>query len=213
MKKLFLVILLLLLPASVWGQIKTDVLAVVQNGSIQSTGRYFAFGGTATPDNPAFENQYVSEYSARGSAGFAQTNSFSGNITVKEQFEIMKGYGSFETKVGTGVLINVPREPVEGAAPTAVPIVDGTARWNAGGFGGRFSGPGAVLSTFDTSNGLAGKSEAEMTNGEFKGGAIQRIEIGSNEQPIKPPTTVEYQEAHWRFDGTFQVKVEFIFPK
>lgn len=213
MRKLVFVCLLLLMPVTAWGQINTSVLAVVENGSVQTTGRYFAFGGTGAADNPGFQSEYLSEYSARGSAGFAQNNSFGGTVvTVKEQFEVMKGYGSFETKVGTGLLIDTPREPAEGETQTT-PIIDGTLRLNAGGFGGRLSGPGAVLSTFDTSNGLVGKSEAEMTNGQFKAGAVQIIQIGSNEQPIQPPLTIEYQSAHWRFEGGFQAKVEFSFPQ
>jgi len=211
MRKIMLIILVVLLPASA-GAIDVTVLGVVQDGSIRSNASYYAFGGKATPDNPAFENRYFSEYSAQGAAALAQQNSFAGNIKIQEQFEVQKGFGSFVTKVGTGVLINTPREPIEGQEAT-LPIIDGNLRMNAAGFGGRFSGPGVVLSTFDTTNGLKGTSEAEVFNGQFRAGAIQKIEIGSNEQPIKAPTTIEYQEAHWRFDGQFKVKVEIIFPK
>ena len=191
--------------------IDTTILAVVQDGSIRTSGNYYAFGGNATVDAPAFENRYQSRYLSQGSAGFAQENSFAGNISVKEQFEVQKGTGSFVTKVGTGVLVNIPREAVEGEAPH-VPIIDGTLRMNAAGFGGMFSSAGTVLSTFSTANGLVAKSEAEGT-GTFKAGAIQRIETGSNQQPIQPPTTIEYQEAHWQFNGKFQAKIEIIFPK
>jgi len=203
MKKLLLGVLLVLMPIQAWA-IDTNVVGVVQDGKIATFGTYFAFGGEGTPKIPAFENQYLFDYYARGSAGFAQTNSMSGDISVKEQFELMAGHGNFVTKAGTGTLVNIPRQDSY--------IVDGRLQRNALGFGGEFSGPGVVLSTIDTSNGgLVGKSEAEMI-GTFRAGAIQTILVGSNEQPIKEPIVVEYQEAHWEFGGKLQVRVEIIFP-
>lgn len=214
MKKILMILMVVAFLAVVSQAfaIDTNVLAVVQDGKLRVTGTYFAFGGQASVENPAFENRYIGGYFATGSAGFAQENSFARNISVKEQFEVSKGSGRFETKVGTGVLVNIPREPVEGEAPATVPIVDGTLRVNAAGFGGGFSNTGIVLSTFSTANGLVAKSEAEGT-GKFLAGAIQRIETGSNQQPIQPPITVEYQEAHWQFNGKFQAKIEIVFPK
>lgn len=195
-------LLLLLLPASA-GAIDTNLVAVVQNGIIRSTATYFAFGGSATADNPAFENRYVSEYSARGTAGLAMQNSFAGAMEVKEQFEVQTGFGRFLTKAGTGVLVNTPREDDS-------KIIDGRLLQNAAGFEG-FLQPGVVSTTFSTANGLIGKSEAEGI-GQFKAGGIQRIEVGSN-MPNTLPTVIEHQEAHWTFDGTFKVQVEIIFPK
>jgi len=206
MKKLIFAILVVLMPISAWA-IDTNVLAVVQDGYIRSTGTYFSFGGKATGDSPAFENRYISSYSAIGTAGLAMENSFSGAMEVKEQFEVQSGFGRFVTKAGTSTLINTPRE-TSGDGPQ---IIDGRLVRNAVGFGGVLQ-PGVVLTTFSTANGLIGKSEAEGI-GQFKAGGIQQIESGSNEQPIKPPTVIEYKEAHWSFDGSFKVQVEIIFPK
>jgi hypothetical protein len=182
--------------------IDVNMIAITE-GTIDSKASYYAFGGTAEPDKPAFESRYQSSYYAKGSAGFLTENSFSGAVAVKEQFEVQSGYGRFETKVGTGFLINIPRE----GAPE---IIDGILMQNAAGFGGLLM-PGIVTSTFATDKGLIASSNAEGF-GKFRAGGIQKIETGSNE-PGTGPTVVESQEAHINIDGKFKVQVEFGFPK
>jgi hypothetical protein len=178
-------------------------LITVTEGTIDSKSSYYVFGGSATPKDPAFENRYKSDYYAKGAAGLLMQNSFAGAVTVKEQFEVQSGYGRFETKVGTGSLINIPRE----ADPA---IIDGVLIQNAAGFGGELR-PGIVTSEFSTATGFVAKSNSEGI-GEFRAGAIKRVETGSNEQGTGP-TIVESQEAHINIDGKFKVQVEFVFPK
>lgn len=208
MKKMMMVFTVLMC-LSVGAQafaIDTNVLGVVTGGTIRASSTYFAFGGKATVDSPAFENRYASEYSSRGTAGLAVQNAFSGAMEVKEQFEVQSGFGRFSSRASTGTVINIPREDA-GDGPQ---IIDGTFKQNAAGFGGALS-PGIVTSSFATVDGLIAKSEAEGF-GKFGAAGIQRVETGTN-IPGTGPTTTEYQQASWRFDGKFQVKVEIIFPK
>lgn len=179
--------------------VDTNIVAVV-DGTSSAKASYYAF----SPGSSAFENRYASDYySNGGTAWLAMQNSLSGAIKVQEQFKVDNGFGRFTTKVGTGILTSVPRE----GTPE---ISDVIFRQNAAGFGGVLS-PGTVTSTFSSMDGLIGTSEAEGF-GQFKAGGIQRIETGTNE-PGTGPTTIEHQEAHWRFDGKFKVQVEIIFPK
>lgn len=206
MRKLILIILAMVLCLGFVNQAGAiDVkLITVAEGTIDSKSSYYVFGGTATPKDPAFEVKYQSGYYSKGTSGLLMQDSFSGGaVVVKEQFEVQAGYGRFETKVGTGSLINIPRE---GAPET----IDGVLIQNAAGFGGELR-PGIVTSEFSTGTGFIAKSNAEGI-GEYRAGAIKRVETGSN-VPGTGPTLVESQEAHIKIDGKFKVQVEFVFPK
>lgn len=179
-------------------------LITVTEGTIDSKGSYYVFGGSAAPKDPAFEIKYQSGYYSKGTSGLLMQDSFGGGaVAVKEQFEVQDGYGRFETKVGTGSLINIPREDALG-------IIDGVLIQNAAGFGGELR-PGIVTSEFSTGTGFVAKSNSEGI-GEFRAGAIKTVETGSN-VPGTGPTLVESSEAHIKIDGKFKVQIEFVFPK
>jgi hypothetical protein len=170
----------------------------VSDGGLRATGRYFATGGT----NPYYQTEYISSMSAKGMAGIAIQNSFSGAISTKEQLEVQKGFGRFETRVGADTLLNTTN------ADTG--ITTGVLKQPAIGFGGTLSS-GIVATAFDTTI-FKRSAEAEMV-GTLKAGAMQVVTTGSNEPGTLPKTT-EYYKGLWNFGpGQIQGKIEIIFPK
>jgi hypothetical protein len=198
MKKViwFLAVVGVLCCQSAWA---IDITIIgVSDGGIRSTGRYFASGGV----NPYFETQYVSSMTAKGMAGIAVQNSFSGAISTKEQLEVQKGFGRFETRVGADTLLNTTN-PDTG-------ITTGVLKQPAIGFAGTINS-GIAMTTFDTTI-FKGTAEAEMV-GTLKAGAMQIVTTGTSE-PGNVPKTTEYYKGYWAFGpGQIQGKIEIIFPK
>lgn len=198
MKKLLVILASVLIASSSFAA-EVKVLGVIVNGTISATGSYYAFGG----ENPFYENQYRSEYYAKGTAGLGMTSAFSGAISTQEQLEVQTGYGKFLTKAGTGTLINSKNEDSG--------TITGTLIENAVGFAG-FVKEGIITTGFSTASGLIGIADAKGT-GSFQSGAVQQITTGTSVQGSEPKTT-ERAEFHFAIGpGQFQTTVQFAFPK
>jgi len=198
MKKIIMLLCVVCLLAVCAQAAEVNLIAVVDGGRISSTGTYYTIGGT----NPYFENQYISSVSANGKAGIVQQGTFNGPVVTKEQLEVQSGWGKFETKIGTGTLVNTTSEDTG--------IVSGVLKQNAIGFSGTLT-KGMVGSAFDTKV-FSGAAEAQMT-GSLQAGGIQIVTIGTSEAG-SVPQTAEYFKGYWSFGpGQIQAKVEITFPK
>jgi hypothetical protein len=198
MKKWMLVAIMVLLPVSAWA-IEVNTVGVVTNGTITATGSYRAFSG---PTNPAFENQADYRFYGRGqNVGFADQGAYAGAIGSQQQIQVgPNGFGTFESKVGTGILTTVQNEEGE---------TIGTLVQNAIGFGGNIS-EGLITVGFNTAatGGFTGLAEVQG-QGTFQAGAVGYVTTGS-----AIATVIEKKEFRWVFGpGQFQAKMSIIFPK
>lgn len=199
MKKVLIGFLLVLLASTAFAM-EVGVLGVVSNGNISATAKYYSFGGGG--DEPFTENRYASTYTAQGTGGLSFVSTFGGGMETREQFELQSGVGWWETKAGTGVLVNVTNSDTG--------VITGTLGQNAVGFGG-FIKNGIANTQLTTSNGLTGVCESQGI-GTFRAGGVQTIMVGTSE-PGAQPSIVNSFEAHWQFGpGQYQAQVQINFP-
>lgn len=197
---LWTIIGLLCLQSSGAWAIESSFIGIASAGRITSTSTYFSFG--VGGEKPAFENRYSSSYFASGPVGLGMTGAFDGGLTTQEKLEVQPGgFGRFETKAGTGVLINTVN------ADTGV--ISGTLKMNAVGFGGDMSS-GIVAAGFETADGLVGTAESEGV-GCFRAGGIQTIMTGTSQGT--EPVTIDHFSQHFSIGpGPYQVQVRISFP-